>query len=264
MPPASCHHMPATNCSVPPWGMAAATHRRLVRNMKRLHQVASSQCLNLVFLQSRPNLTTWLLLFEKRQRGLLLLDDHLFLKGSSVVVQYVLHKVIWYMRQGLVLRLCSQPVVSGTHCQEHNAVLLCCANSTRRCLSLMSQNTPRIMYIHTSGFPKGHETLCVISGALLPRLCSFIAALQPGGVSLCPDRQSEGWMTESFPNSSSAARWSCVRCIAGGQSEKIRWLLTALLLMAWSPATATLIPSPWLSALPSLCPFIDNKLGWEQ
>lgn len=227
------------------------------------HETPSSRSFIAAFKFSLPAVETrsgqlscfYLKKTKPKQRGLLLLDDHLFLKGSSVVVQYVLRKVIWYMRQVLVLRLCSQPVVSGTHCQEHNAVLLRCANSTLQCLPLMSQNTPRIMYIHPSGFPKGHETQCVISGALLPRLCSFIAALQPGGVSLCPDRQSQGWMTESPPNSGCAARWSCVCCIAGGQSEKIQWLLTALLGMAWPPVTATLIPSLCLSALPSPLPF---------
>lgn len=137
--------------------------------------------------------------------------------------------------------------------QEHNAALLCCANSTLRCLPLMSQNTPPIMYIHTSGFPKGHETQCVISGALLPRLCSFIAALQPGGVSLCPGRQSEGWMTESAPNSSSAARWRCVCVCVLCVLHSWRWGRKDP--VTWAPVTATLIPPFWLNALPSPVPF---------
>lgn len=85
------------------------------------HETASSRSFIAVFKFSLPAAESrsgqlGCFYLEKRQRGLLLLDDHLFLKGSRVVVQYVLHKVIWYMRQVLVLWLRSQPVVSGTQC----------------------------------------------------------------------------------------------------------------------------------------------------
>lgn len=223
------------------------------------HETASSSSFITVFKFSLPAVETRLrnlvaIIWKNPHWCVLLLDDHFLLKGCSAAAQYVLHKVIWFMRRVVVLWLRSQPVVSGTHCRKHNAVLLCCANSALRCLPLISQNTPGIMYIHTSGFPKGHETQCVISGALLPCLCSFIAALQPGGVSLCPDGQSGG-MTESPPNRSYAARWSCVRGIAGGESKKIEWPLTALLIMARPHCRCHPNPSPLANTLSCPVPF---------
>lgn len=103
-------------------------------------------------------------------------------------------------------------VVLGTGCWEQCTVLFCCANSS---LSHVCPWCPKIhkeyMYTHApthpptfthshthqaSRVPKGREAHSVISGAVLPCPCSFIAALHCGGVALCPNRQSGQGVTE--------------------------------------------------------------------
>lgn len=144
------------------------------------HETAASSSSVAVFkcglpaAQTRPG--QFSRFYLEKLRGLLLLDDRLFSRGSPVVGQHVLRSYL----------------VNETSAGCFRDTVRHDANSTLPWLPLMSQNTPRIMYVHTSGFPKGRETQRVMAGALLPRLCSFIAALQPGGVAWCPDGQSQG------------------------------------------------------------------------
>lgn len=65
--------------------------------------------------------------------------------------------------------------------QYYSAVLI--PLSAMSALDVPKYTKSSFTHTHTlTSFPKGHKAHCAISGAALPSPCSFIAAVEPGGV----------------------------------------------------------------------------------
>lgn len=143
------------------------------------------------------------LLPEKCHCCLLLFATFIFMGRLCATVQYVLLVVICYLRQVAVLwlrhRACLTAVVLGTRCQEHYAVLFCCANSS---LCRVCPWCPKIheewLYTHTHAHKlpqRTQSTLCNFWGCAPKSVFIY---------SCCSTRRS--WLSDS------GVRWKHLFC----------------------------------------------------
>lgn len=109
------HHMPPTNCRVSLRAMTTSAHHWLASNMKPL-------------LSTRPiTLVKFSLTSVKTLKPFFFYNILTVLHLGLVYMEVCIGSLARIMTETLAG---SRAVVLGTHCQEHNAVSFCCANSS--------------------------------------------------------------------------------------------------------------------------------------